>query len=130
MRRARGEFPDIGDEELVVRALLGELEAFDELVRRFRGAVLAVAEGALGAGEAARDVAQEAFLLAFKALPQLEDPACFGAWLCAITRHRARRVARGNGRWQPTGSQCADDPGDPSGEENQPGVVQPPVGND
>ena len=35
-----------------------------------------------------------------------------------------------DGRWQKTGSQCADDPGDPTGEENQPGVVQPPVGND
>jgi hypothetical protein len=35
-----------------------------------------------------------------------------------------------DGRWQPTGSQCADDPGDPTGEENQPGVVQPPIGND
>ena len=35
-----------------------------------------------------------------------------------------------DGRWQPTGSQCADDAGDPTGKENQPGVVQPPVGND
>lgn len=37
-----------------------------------------------------------------------------------------------DGRWKRTGSQCADDAGDPSGEENEPGVgepavVQPPV---
>jgi hypothetical protein len=35
-----------------------------------------------------------------------------------------------DGRWKMTGEQCADQPADPSGEENQPGVVQPPIGND
>src|SRR5262245_6444660 len=93
MAQRRGCFPLISDEELVVGALLGDLGAFDELVRRFRGAVIAVAEGVLGSREAALDVAQEAFLLAFKALPQLDDAARFPAWLCAITRNRARRVA-------------------------------------
>jgi hypothetical protein len=34
------------------------------------------------------------------------------------------------GSWKMTGEQCADQAPDPSGEENQPGVVQPPVGND
>ncbi len=102
MARTGGYFPRIGDEELVVGALLGDLGAFDELVRRFRGAVLAVAEQTLGSREAARDVAQEAFLLAFKALPQLEEPANFAGWLCAITRHRARRVGALAARSVPT----------------------------
>jgi hypothetical protein len=35
-----------------------------------------------------------------------------------------------DGTWKMTGEQCADQAPDPSGEENQPGVVQPPVGND
>jgi hypothetical protein len=35
-----------------------------------------------------------------------------------------------DGRWKMTGSQCADQAADPPGEENQPGVVQPPIGND
>jgi hypothetical protein len=35
-----------------------------------------------------------------------------------------------DGRWKMTGEQCADQAPDPSGEENQPGVVQPPIGND
>jgi RNA polymerase sigma-70 factor (ECF subfamily) len=90
-RRAR--FPEYCDEELVLAALVGDLAAFDELVRRFRGGVVAVAEQVVGTREAAHDVAQEAFLLAFKALPQLEEPAKFAGWLCAIARHRARRVA-------------------------------------
>jgi RNA polymerase sigma-70 factor (ECF subfamily) len=92
-----GRFAHLDDEQLVLGALIGDMEAFDELVQRFRGAVTAVALGVLGSRDAAEDVAQESLLLAFKALPQLEDFSKFGGWLCAITRHRARRVARREG---------------------------------
>jgi RNA polymerase sigma-70 factor (ECF subfamily) len=88
-----GRFPYISDTELVLSALIGDMEAFDELVRRFRGAVLAVAEATLGRRDLAEDVAQEAFLVAFKMLPQLQEPDKFAAWLCAITRRRAWRAA-------------------------------------
>ncbi|HZO87444.1 MAG TPA: sigma-70 family RNA polymerase sigma factor [Chthonomonadaceae bacterium] len=87
----------LSDRELVGIARLGSLEAYDELVGRFRGAVLFVAEQILGSREMAQDVAQEAFLLAFRSLPQLQDPAKFASWLYAITRHRARRVATREG---------------------------------
>ncbi|HZP81220.1 MAG TPA: sigma-70 family RNA polymerase sigma factor [Chthonomonadaceae bacterium] len=96
------DFSPMRDEELVLSALLGHIQAFDELVRRFRGAVIFVAEQTLGSREAAEDVAQEAFLLAYKALPQLHDPAKFASWLYAITRHRARRVGAREGRSAPT----------------------------
>lgn len=88
-----GAYPEIPDDELVVIALLGNMASFDELVRRYRGAVLRVANQVLGSWPAAEDVAQDAFLLAYKALPQLQDPANFASWLYAITRHRARRVS-------------------------------------
>jgi len=98
----RGQFPQFSEEELVLAALVGDFEAFDELVRRYRGAVVAIAEQAVGSREAAEDVAQEAFLLAFKALPQLDDPGRFGGWLCAITKRRAWRVASQAKRSEPT----------------------------
>jgi len=94
----KSRYPHISDEELVLAALLGDLAAFDELVCRFRGAVIRVAAQTLGTRTAAEDVAQEAFLLAFKALPQLQEPSRFASWLCAITRHRARRVGKREGR--------------------------------
>jgi RNA polymerase sigma-70 factor (ECF subfamily) len=53
-----------------------------------------VAETILGNHHSAEDVTQEVFLLAFKALSQLEDASRFGAWLYAITRRRARLVAQ------------------------------------
>jgi RNA polymerase sigma-70 factor (ECF subfamily) len=90
------------DEELVQRSLLGDLDAFDELVRRFRGSVLFVAEQVLGSADAAEDVAQEACLLAVKALSRLREPEKFPGWLAAIARHRARRVAAQERRAEPT----------------------------
>lgn len=83
---------DIPDDELVLIALLGNMAAFDELIRRYRGAIIRVAYQILASRAAAEDVAQDTFLLAFKALPQLQDPTNFAAWLCSIARHRARRV--------------------------------------
>jgi RNA polymerase sigma-70 factor (ECF subfamily) len=98
----RATFPQVPDEELVIYALLGDLPAYDELVRRFRVAVVLVAEQVLRERSAAEDVAQEAFLLAFKALPQLQHPSKFAGWLCAIARHRARRVAARDNRFMAT----------------------------
>ncbi len=83
----------VPDDELVVLSLLGSLAAFDELVRRYRGAVVRVTSQILGCRTSAEDAAQDALVIAFKALPQLQDPGRFPAWLCSIARHRALRVA-------------------------------------
>lgn len=80
------------DDELVVSATFGDLDAFDELVRRYRYAVMMVASDIMGSHEAAEDVAQDALLTAYKALPQLGDPSKFAGWLYAITRNRAHRI--------------------------------------
>lgn len=81
------------DEVLVVAAILGDFGAFNELVVRYRAAVVRTARSIVGQAEA-EDVAQEALLLAFKALPGIEDPTRFAAWLMAITRNRAFRVGQ------------------------------------
>jgi RNA polymerase sigma-70 factor (ECF subfamily) len=96
------QIPDASDEELVQSARRGDTAAFDELVRRFRGAVIAVAEQTTGSRDCAEDVAQDAFLQAFRALPQLQDPQKFGHWLYVIARCRARRLAARGGRCLPT----------------------------
>ena len=81
------------DEVLVVAAILGDLEAFGELAARYRAAAVRAAQAIVGR-EDAEDVAQDALLLAFKALSSIEDPSKFAAWLGAITRHRALRFGR------------------------------------
>jgi RNA polymerase sigma-70 factor (ECF subfamily) len=86
----RSESPD---ELLVIGAILGNLEAFEELVVRYRPAVVRLARTIVGAGDA-EDVAQDSLLLAFKALPGIEEPRKFPAWLSAITRNRALRFSK------------------------------------
>jgi RNA polymerase sigma-70 factor (ECF subfamily) len=83
----RSESPD---EVLVIAAILGNLEAFEELVVRYRPAVVRLARSIAGPDHA-EDLAQDSLLLAFKALPGIEEPRKFPAWLSAITRHRAFR---------------------------------------
>ena len=85
----RSEAPD---ELLVIEAILGNLDAFEELVLRYRPAVVRLARTIVGADDA-EDVAQDSLLLAFKALPGIEEPRKFPAWLSAITRHRALRFS-------------------------------------
>src|SRR5262245_5584847 len=81
------------DEVLVIASILGNLDAFSELASRYRAAAVRTAQAVVG-HEDAEDVAQDALLLAFKALPTIEDPSKFAAWLGAITRHRALRFGK------------------------------------
>ncbi|RYG44350.1 sigma-70 family RNA polymerase sigma factor [bacterium] len=84
------------DENGWVRAAqAGDLSAFDELVRRYRPAATLTARGVLPSRELADDAVQDAFVAAYKALPQLADPNRFGSWVGSIVRHRAFRIRAG-----------------------------------
>ena len=48
----------------------------------------------------AEDIVQDAFLLAFEALPQLDNLNRFGSWLYSITRNRALRFMKRSSRIQ------------------------------
>jgi len=85
---------------IVLAAMAGDLEAFDELVRRYRPAVLAVAHQVSGSWDDAEDATQETFLTVLKTLPTLRDPHKFGAWLYAIARHQAMKHLNHKQRWE------------------------------
>jgi RNA polymerase sigma-70 factor, ECF subfamily len=95
---AMERWQEFADEELVVASLLGDIAAFDVLVLRYRPAVMAAVSRQLSRPGLAEDICQEAFLLAFKALPQLTDARRFGAWLHMIARRQAIRHSRGEAR--------------------------------
>ena len=95
------QWEDRSDVELVIAALVGNLQAFDELAVRFRPAMVTVAEQIVGREGAAEDVVQDALLLAFKALPQLDDLDRFSPWLYSITRRRALRYLKEENRFEP-----------------------------
>lgn len=85
---------------LVLAAMAGDLEAFDELVRRYRPAVFNVVYQVTGSWDDAEDAAQETFLIALKALPSLRDPHKFGAWLRSIARREGMRHLNNKQRWR------------------------------
>lgn len=75
--------------ELVLRAQTGDREAYGELVRRFQGAVYAMALTRVHDPLEAQELAQEVFVHGMRKLPQLRDPRCFAGWLRRITARMA-----------------------------------------
>jgi RNA polymerase sigma-70 factor (ECF subfamily) len=81
-------------EQLVQRAVEGDLNAFVALTRRFQHLAFGTALALLGDFHQAEDAIQEAFLSAWSALPALSDPEAFAGWLRGIVRHHAFRTLR------------------------------------
>lgn len=83
------------DEELVEACQAGEASAFDVLVGRWEDRIRGAAYRVLGSEEEARDVAQEAFLKAYRGLAGFKREARFSSWLYQIAlnlcRDRLRR---------------------------------------
>jgi RNA polymerase sigma-70 factor (ECF subfamily) len=86
------------DEELLARFRSGERGAFDELVRRHQRALFLLAQRILGSTEDARDVAQRAFVQAWRELPRFRGEARFRTWVYRIAANLAFDAARKRGR--------------------------------
>jgi|GEM_PF-494977 len=80
------------DAQLVRRVLAGEREAFAALVDRYAAALSSIAFLRVRNTEDARDIVQQAFFTAYCSLPDLADPARFGAWIKGITLNLARKM--------------------------------------
>ena len=89
---------DPDDAVLVARARRGDGPAMDALVLRHHETVFRVALGVLGDQDAAADVAQEAFVKAFRSLDGFRGDAAFRTWLLSITVNQAKGVLRSRGR--------------------------------
>ena len=87
------------DLNLVRRAQAGDTDAFGELVERNRKAVFRAAVAALGSTTDADDVAQEAFVMAYRKLAGFRGDAAFRTWLLAITWRKALDRRKSVGRW-------------------------------
>ena len=80
----------VSDEELVERSIAGDTESFNQLILRWERPIYALAYRQLGREEDARDVVQDAFLRAFRALPGFKGQAKFSSWLYRITLNLCR----------------------------------------
>ncbi len=80
----------VSDEELVERSIAGDTDSFNQLVMRWERPIYALAYRQIGREEDARDVVQDAFLRAFRALPGFKGQAKFSSWLYRITLNLCR----------------------------------------
>jgi RNA polymerase sigma-70 factor (ECF subfamily) len=78
------------DEDLVARSRGGDLESFNQLILRWERPIYALAYRVIGREEDARDVVQETFLRAFRALPGFKGQAKFSSWLYRIALNLCR----------------------------------------
>lgn len=77
------------DEELVRLAQEGDRAAFSSLVLRHQNEVFTLALRLVGDRELAADVAQEAFVRGWRALPKFRGDARFSTWIYRITVNTA-----------------------------------------
>lgn len=86
------------DQLLVGRIRAGEPEAWNELIARFEGRLLAFVEGRLGRRTAGEDVVQETFLGFLNSLPNYEDSRPLESYLFSIAAHKLTDHLRREGR--------------------------------
>ena len=86
-------------EELVVRAMRGDREAFTSLARDSADRCYALAYRILRDPHRAQDAAQQALIGAWRDLPTLREPARFDAWLAKLVANACYVEARGERRW-------------------------------
>lgn len=72
------------EKELVERFQNGEQEAFNELVIRYQGRIYNLVYKYVSNAETARDLSQEIFIKAFRALPHFKRQSAFYSWLYRI----------------------------------------------
>lgn len=77
------------DRTLIAHCLAGQVEAFGELVRRYQDRLYNAVYRFLGNADDARDVVQEAFLSAFRALRKFRGRSQFFTWLYRIALNLA-----------------------------------------
>ena len=78
------------DEDLVIRSRGGDLDSFNQLILRWERPIFALAYRVIGREEDARDVCQETFLRAFRALPGFKGQAKFSSWVYRIALNLCR----------------------------------------
>lgn len=89
---------DDSDQQLVERVQAGEKAAFDLLVRKYQHRVLKLVSRFVNDASEAEDVAQEAFIKAYRALASFRGDSAFYTWLYRIAINTAKNALVSNRR--------------------------------
>ena len=88
------------DSELILLTLDGRQDAFGNLVERYRERSVRIAAAMVGDMELARDLTQDAFLKAYRALGRFDTNASFSPWFYCILKNTCRDQLRRRGRFR------------------------------
>src|SRR5690554_8055607 len=97
------------DQELVQRVQAGDKKAFDLLVMKYQQRIIHVITGFVHDPVEAMDVAQEAFIKAYRALPNFRGDSAFYTWLYRIAVNTAKNYLVSRGRKPPSSDIDAQD---------------------
>lgn len=81
-------------ETIIRQAILGDVQAFEAIVRRFQDMAVGYAYAVLGDFHLAEDTAQEAFVQIHKDLAQLREPKAFPSWFRTVIYKHCDRLTR------------------------------------
>jgi RNA polymerase sigma-70 factor (ECF subfamily) len=96
------------DQELVVRAQRGDSRAFDLLVLKYQGRVASLVGRFVSDVGEVEDVTQEAFIKAYRALPNFRGDSAFYTWLYRIASNTAKNHLVSRGRRPSSDADVAD----------------------
>ena len=97
------------DAALVERVQAGERLAFDLLVRKYQHRIVALIQRFVPDWHEAQDVAQEAFIKAYRALPSFRGDSAFYTWLYKISVNTAKNFLVSQSRRPPMDDVLMDD---------------------
>ncbi|MFP4130443.1 MAG: RNA polymerase sigma factor RpoE [Halorhodospira sp.] len=92
---------ELSDRELVERVQAGDKQAFDVLVLRYQHKLLKLIGRYVREPQEASDVAQEAFIKAYRAIPRFRGESSFYTWLYRIGVNTAKNHLVAQGRRPP-----------------------------
>ncbi|MDB4261121.1 RNA polymerase sigma factor RpoE [Porticoccaceae bacterium] len=97
------------DQQLVVRVQKGDKRAFDLLVLKYQYKVHAIVARFIRDSDDVRDVVQEAFIKAYRALPKFRGDSQFYTWLYRIAVNTAKNYLVARSRRPPSSDVDLDD---------------------
>lgn len=97
------------DHQLVERVQRGDKRAFDLLVRKYQHKIVSVITRYVSDWSEAQDVAQDAFLRAYRAIQAFRGDSAFYTWMYRIAINTAKNHLVSQGRRPPTDDIAIDD---------------------
>jgi RNA polymerase sigma-70 factor (ECF subfamily) len=94
------------DQQLVERVQRGEKAAFDLLVAKYQRKIFRLLSRLIRDAAEVEDVAQEAFIKAYRALPGFRGDSAFYTWLYRIAINTAKNHLVSQGRRAPTSTEA------------------------